>query len=169
MRPVVLLLGGPAGAGKSTLARAWCAARECAAHIELDEVRHLIVAGFADPQQPGAVQSGQYAVSVRACCALARAFLEGGYDVVVDDVLEPAAFDAFWRPQLAGLDWRVAIVLPALEQVLERSRRREKRVLEEHSRTQHAACAAWPPQYRIDTTGFSIEESLALVRGVTRT
>src|SRR6266508_2352305 len=75
---ILLLLGGPAGAGKSTLARAWSAARCRAAHIELDEVRHLIVAGRADPQQPSSVQSEQYALSVRACVALARTFLEDG-------------------------------------------------------------------------------------------
>ena len=33
--------GGPAGAGKSTLARTWCAARERAVHIELDAVREV--------------------------------------------------------------------------------------------------------------------------------
>lgn len=43
--PMLLLVGGPAGAGKSTLARAWCAAPARAAHVQLDEVRHLIVAG----------------------------------------------------------------------------------------------------------------------------
>jgi predicted kinase len=69
---VLPLLGGPAGAGKSTLARAWCAARGRAAHVQLDEVRHLIVAGRADPQQPGPLQSEQYALSARATMALAR-------------------------------------------------------------------------------------------------
>jgi chloramphenicol 3-O-phosphotransferase len=36
--PVVVLFGGPAGAGKSTLARLWCSTRERAAHIELYDV-----------------------------------------------------------------------------------------------------------------------------------
>jgi chloramphenicol 3-O-phosphotransferase len=161
---VLLLLGGPAGAGKSTLARAWCAARARAAHIQLDEMRHLIVAGRADPQQPGSLQSEQHTVGVRACLALAHTFVDGGYDVAVDDVLEPAAFERDWRPLLHGLDWRVVIVLPDLEQVLRRSRAREKRVLEAHSRAQHAACAGWPAAYCVDTTGLSVEESLALVR-----
>jgi predicted kinase len=115
---VLILFGGPAGAGKSTLARAWCATRPRAAHVELDEVRHLIVAGRADPQAPGAPQSEQYALSVRACCALARVFLEDAYDVAVDDVLEPAAFERYWRPHLAGMDWRLVVILPVLEEVL---------------------------------------------------
>ena len=166
---MLILFGGPAGAGKSTLARAWCATRQRAAHIELDEVRGLIVAGRADPQQPGSLQGEQYALSVRACCALARVFLDDGYDVAVDDVLEPAAFERYWRSLLDRLEWRLVVVLPTLEEVLRRSRGRAKRVLEEHSRAQHAACAAWPLEYRVDTTGLTVAEGLALVRAATGT
>ena len=53
----MIMFTGPAGAGKSTLARAWCATRPRAVHVELDEVRHLIVSGRADPQEPGPLQS----------------------------------------------------------------------------------------------------------------
>ena len=160
----VVLFGGPAGAGKSTLARAWCATRERAAHVELDRVRQLVVQGLADPQRPGELQEEQYALSVEATCALARAFADGGYDVAVDDVLEPDAFERHWRPALAGLDWDVVIVLPSLEETLARSRGRGKRVLEAHTRSQHAACSRWPAAHRIDTTGLTVEESLRLLQ-----
>jgi hypothetical protein len=118
------------------------------------------------------VQGEQYALSIRASLALARTFLDGGYDVAVDDVLEPAAFERLWTPLLeadAGVNWRVVVVVPALDTVLERSRGREKRVLEAHSRAQHEACSDWPAQYRVDTTGLSVEESLTLVRTLTGT
>ena len=45
---VLLLVGGPAGAGKSTVATAWCHTRQRAVRIDLDEVRDLIIAGQAD-------------------------------------------------------------------------------------------------------------------------
>ena len=161
---MLVLFGGPAGAGKSTLARAWCATRARAVHVELDAVRDLIVAGRADPQAAGDLQSAQYALSVRACCALARSFADGGYDVAVDDVLEPTAVERHWRPALTGADWRLVIVLPTLDEVLARAHARTKRVREEHSRAQHAACSAWGAEHRIDTTGLSTEASLAAVR-----
>ncbi len=44
-----------------------------------------------------------------------------------------------------------------------RSAQRKNRVMEEHTRTQHARCAEWPTETRVDTTGLGIEESLALV------
>jgi chloramphenicol 3-O-phosphotransferase len=158
----VALFGGPAGAGKTTLARAWCATRASAAHIELDAVRELIV-GVADPQQAGTLQEEQYGVSVEGVCALAGAFTANGYDVAVDDVLEPAAFERYWRPRLESLRWRVVIILPSLAETLARSAGRDKRVLEQHTRTQHAACSGWPHDRQVDTTGLTVEQSLGLV------
>ncbi|HUZ85119.1 MAG TPA: hypothetical protein VMU66_10515 [Gaiellales bacterium] len=49
------------------------------------------------------------------------------------------------------------IILPSLEEALDRSRRGEKRVLEEHTCAQHARCAEWGEAARIDTTGLSVE------------
>lgn len=158
-----MLFGGPAGAGKSRLAAAWCATRRRAAHVQLDRVRDLIVAGRADPQQPGTLQSEQYELSVRACCALARSFASEGYDVAVDDVLPLPAFERLWRPALDGTDWRAVIVVPSLEETLRRAEAREKRVAEEIIRSQHSASLEWPERARIDTTGLDVEKSLALV------
>ena len=158
--------GGPAGAGKSTLARAWCATRERAAHVELDAVRELIVAGRADPQRPTPLQSEQYVLSVDATCALARSFLAGGYDVAVDDTLEPAPFDAYWRPRIEGLEWTVVVVLPSLSETLARSTGRDQRALEAHTRAQHAASLGWPAHHRVDTTGRTPRESLPLIQAV---
>jgi len=159
----VVLFGGPAGAGKTTLARAWCPTRPRAAHIELDEIRRLIVSGFADPQKKGDLQEEQYQLSVAATCSLARTFADSGYDVAIDDVFEPHAFSRHWRPQLDGLRWELLILLPSLDATLARSAQREKRVLEDHTRAQHARCALWALENQIDTTDLSVQESLALV------
>jgi chloramphenicol 3-O-phosphotransferase len=159
----VVLFGGPAGAGKSTLARAWCATRAQAAHIELDEIRHLIVNGLVDPQESGDLQAAQYALSVKATCTLARTFASGGCDVAIDDVFEPDALEHYWRPQLDGLQWRLIVLLPSLDATLARSRQREKQVREEHTQMQHSRCSTWDEAVRIDTTGLDVEKSLELV------
>ena len=162
---MLVLFGGPAGAGKSTLAAAWCATRERAVHVQLDDVRNFIVAGLADPQTGEREQvDEQYVTSVDACCSLARAFLADGYDVAIDDVLEPSAFERVWRPALGDTPWHIVIVLPSLEATLQRSRARRKRVLETITRQQHAGCAEWPANLRLDTTALTVDESLGLAR-----
>jgi chloramphenicol 3-O-phosphotransferase len=160
----IVLFGGPAGAGKSTLARAWCATRPRATLIELDDVRSLIVSGLADPQEPGDLQEEQYALSVGATCTLARTFASEGYDAAVADVVEPTAFEQCWRPQLEGCDWQLIILLPSLEETLARSASRQKRVLERHTREQHRRTSEWPEDLQIDTTRLSVEGSLELVQ-----
>lgn len=157
----LLLLAGPAGAGKSTLAQAWCVARPVAAHVQLDSVRELIVSGLVDPREadrPG--QAEQWQTSVRATCALAVSFVGSGVDVVVDDALEPQAA-ALWSPLLRGLPAHLVVVLPDLETVLERGRARAKQVPEHIVRRQHEQCSAWPATRILDTTGQTVAQSLA--------
>ena len=123
----IVLIGGPAGAGKSTLAAEWCATRGRAVHIELDKIRDLIVAGRADPQGAGEVFGEQYDLSVEACVRLAATFAVAGYDVAIDDVLEPPAFERVWAPALSGIPYTLLILMPELDEVLMRARGREKR------------------------------------------
>ena len=161
----LVLIGGPAGAGKTTLAGAWCASRPRAAHIQLDHVRSLIVSGLAHPQGGGPEAGAQYALAVRACCRLAEVYLDAGYDVAIDDVLEPDTFERIWRPALADRKFSLLIVLPSLDATLQRARRRDKRVREDIIRAQHAACARWHEELRLDTTGLNVDESLGLAQG----
>jgi predicted kinase len=162
-QPVLLLIGGPAGAGKSTVARAWCRTRQRAVSIDLDEVRDLIVAGQADPQVLTPLQADQYQTSVRACVALARVFLNDGYDVALETVFEPDDFAQRWRPVLAGLPWHLVVLCPSLPVTLARSRSRTKRVLEEHTRTQHERTGAWATNVQVDTTDLSVEQTLEII------
>ena len=125
----LVLFGGPAGAGKSTLAAAWCASRVHGVHVQLDYVRSLIVSGLAEPQDTTSpLQHRQYEISVRASCALALSFLADGYDVALDDVLEPDAVARLWQPFLAGIDYTMVIVIPTLDETLRRSAARQKDV-----------------------------------------
>ena len=160
----MVVFAGPAGAGKSTLAKAWCATRHRAVHVELDEVRHLIVSGRADPQEPGPLQRQQHGTSVAACCALVREFVASGYDVAVDDAVDPEGFERYWLPRLWGIEFSVVVVRPSLEAVLERGAGRSKRVRPDVVREQHAATSRWPTRLTIDTTGQSVEESLETAR-----
>jgi chloramphenicol 3-O-phosphotransferase len=159
----MVMFTGPAGAGKTTLARAWCATRSRAVHVELDEVRNLIVSGLVDPQTVGPVQAEQYGTSVAACCALVREFIRMGYDVAVDDAVDPGGFERYWLPHLESIKYSVVVVRPSLGAVLARGAGRSKRVRPDVVHDQYAAASRWPTERTIDTTEQSIEESLESV------
>ncbi len=154
------LFAGPAGAGKSTLARAWCQRRRAAVAIDFDKVRELIVSGRADPQEPGQRQAAQYVTSARAAAALAHAFSRDGYDVTIDDVFYPGDFTDIWRPLLRGLPWKMVVIRPSLRVTLERGAARGKFVRPDLVHEQHSVSGQWPSQVIVDTTKLSAVESL---------
>ena len=158
---IVLLLAGPAGAGKSTLARAWCHTRLVAAHVQLDTVRDLLVQGLVDPRavgDPG--QAEQWQASVNATCALVRPFAESGIDVAVDDLMLPADAEDLWQPMLNGLWTHLVVVLPSLEETLARGRSRDKQVPKNLVTSQHDVSARWPRQRQLNTTGQTVGEGV---------
>ena len=111
----------------------------------------------------GFLRTNQSFLSIGACCALGREFLDAGYDVAIDDVMFPGTFDTSWRSNLAGIEWRLVIIHPTLEETLARSSSREKSVPDHLIREQHQETSGWPERYKIDTTGLSIGDSLKLV------
>jgi len=159
-RGLLLLLTGPAGAGKSTVAQAWCRRRVKAVHIQLDDMRLLVVSGYANPQEQGQAQSEQYDLAAGACLLVARHYVEHGYDVVIDDVFPPQLFQRLWRPRLDGLRWRAVVLQPSLEETLRRGQVRSKRVKQSIVLDQHTAMGLWPQEFIIDTTNLSPEEAV---------
>ena len=164
---MLLLLTGPAGAGKTTVATAWCRRRAKAAMIQLDEVRGLIVSGYVDPQgEPTAVHREQYEIAARGCIALAREFVAAGYDVATDVCCPPSVFDEIWRPALAGLDWRLVVLRPSLDETLRRGRERDKRVREDIVVSQHASEGGWATELQLDSSGLSVDETVDRVEAM---
>jgi chloramphenicol 3-O-phosphotransferase len=158
---IVLLLAGPAGAGKSTLARAWCHTRLVAAHVQLDTVRNLLVQGLVDPRAVGELrQAEQWQASVSATCALVRSFAKSGIDVAVDDVMLPADVEDVWQPMLNGLLTHLVVVLPSLEEALARGRIRDKQRPRAPRCLPARRVRALAPSAQLDTTGQTVGESV---------
>jgi chloramphenicol 3-O-phosphotransferase len=84
--PDVLILTGPPGAGKSTVARALADRYDRVAHIDVDTLRHFVMpTGYVAPGRPGFER--QQALATRNACALALNFLAERFAVIIDDVV----------------------------------------------------------------------------------
>jgi shikimate kinase len=89
-----LLLTGPPASGKSATARALAGSLRLAAVIDVDDIRHLVVAGHLAPWA-GEAGRGQQRLGVENACDLAARFLQAGIDVVIADVLSAATAQTY--------------------------------------------------------------------------
>lgn len=147
--PIAVLLIGPAGAGKTTIARHWAERRLVpTAHISLDDVREWVRAGFADPQSGWNEHSeAQYRLARRTCGFAARNFLANGISCIIDDAVFPD------RPVVGLGGWKrhvgpgllPIVLLPGLDVVLTRNAERtgNRRLSDEEVARIHGRMAGW--------------------------
>jgi hypothetical protein len=124
----VLLLTGPAGAGKTAAAERWAATRPYpAAHVSLDNVRDFVRSGYADPQDGWNEETQrQYELARDLCAELARRYVAAGVACVVDDAIFPewpAVGYEGWEQALAGVPHTLVVLFADLPVLLERNER----------------------------------------------
>lgn len=146
---LAVLLIGPAGAGKTSVAKYWADHRRVpTAHISLDDVREWVRSGFADPQSGWNDHSeAQYRLARRTCGFAARNFLANGISCILDDAVFPD------RPVVGLGGWKrhvgpgllPVVLLPGLEIVLERNAERSgnRRLSDEEVARIHGRMAGW--------------------------
>ncbi|MFE4535988.1 Pro-rich N-terminal domain-containing protein [Streptomyces scopuliridis] len=173
---LAVLLIGPAGAGKTTVARHWAMSRRVpTAHISLDDVREWVCSGFADPQSGWNDHSeAQYRLARRTCGFAARNFLANGISCILDDAVFPD------RPVVGLGGWKrhvgpgllPVVLLPGLEIVLERNAERSgnRRLSDEEVASIHGRMAGWygsglpiidNSKYDVETTARVLDDFLA--------
>ena len=121
---MIILISGPAGAGKSTVSRLLSKTFGKCALIEVDLIRQMIKQGNISPFAENGVGDGQLRLGVMNACSLAKNFAQAGFHVIVDDVVsETKRLDLYFE-QLSGLDLRVFLLLPNEETMRKRDLQR---------------------------------------------
>ncbi|MFM9614287.1 AAA family ATPase [Streptomyces niveiscabiei] len=173
---LAVLLIGPAGAGKTSVAKYWADHRRTpTAHISLDDVREWVRSGFADPQRGWNDHSeAQYRLARRTCGFAARNFLANGISCILDDAIfpdRPAVGLGGWKRHV-GPGLLPVVLLPGLEVVLERNAERSgnRRLTDEEVARIHGRMAGWygsglpiidNSQLDVESTARVLDEVLA--------
>ncbi len=123
----VIVLTGPPGAGKNTIAEIIAKQRNQCAVIDVDLVRWMILQPHKAPWE-GDSGKKQQVLGVRNACLLTNNFLKEEYDVVILDVLT-ADTAKIYKEKLQN-NVRIVLLLPTYEEALRRNTIRPPRLKE---------------------------------------
>ncbi len=168
----VVIVTGPAGAGKSSVARELCRRFDRAAHIDVDLIRwHMIVSGYVRPEEAYGTEpeeaQRQLLLAARNASSLAGNFADDGFLAVIDDVIETREYLDAYLDLLSGYaPISVVTLLPNADVLAARDAGRPKDQFmgsRSEELRQIIAGNGETRGLRLDTSDWTVEETVDII------
>lgn len=172
----LLIMSGPAGAGKSEFAELWGESRTSpCARVSPDAIWDLIKSGhvYTDEGWTDEVDR-QHEITLDGSAGLVSNFLRNQISVVMDEVVFPAwpksGLEA-WERRLPGVELNMVVLMPSWEVIVNRNAQRSGRddLPEPMLRKIYDDMQGWREQSKypvIDNDKLTVEETVAMVETI---
>lgn len=132
-----LILTGPPGSGKTTVAELVATRFERAVHIESDDFFRFIRSGYVAPWKTESHQQNE--VVIRIVGDVATSYAEAGYVTIVEGIIPPGWFYERFHDRLRDAELEVAttILRPSLTTCTSRAGKRASRPLADPAVVEH--------------------------------
>lgn len=174
MSSITLITGAP-GSGKSTVAGLVAARFARCMVINVDQLREMMLSGKCTPGDVVPEEGhAQFRRARAAAVHMARINAAEGVDVIIDDVCFPPSFAGHYAELFAIPGARRILLLPSLEALLERMKRRAgpwDDILIEHAPALYDYLLPMPKDgwTVLDTSEWSIEDTIDRVASIVLT
>jgi len=170
-KPYVCILTGPCGAGKSTIAKTLAESTKRGVYIDVDSFReNIVLNGVVSPVSYRGESKKQTDLFTKTASDMATNFLNAGFNVFIDDVLERKQQIVDYIKYLKPYKPELFLLLPNKKVLARRDKCRTNenqmgaRALELHDIfTKRIPEENW---HVLDTSGHSVKDTIKEIRGL---
>jgi len=169
MSKFVLVITGPAGSGKSAVAKKLASSLDKCANIDADHIKHMIYSGFSYKLLPDGTKKWAYsewALVGESIGLLAKNFQEHSFDVIINGYIDPPGWENIEK-QIA-ITHKV-LLLPDVATTIHRDSLRledypmGKNIVKMHH--DHFSKETFYKDFtKVDTTNLSVEETASKIK-----
>ena len=160
------ILTGPAGVGKSTISNKIAAMKDKSVLIEGDDIYHQVVGGYVSPWLEG----NHLDTFWKVCINIIRTYLEDGYDVVFNYIIEPDKLDRL-KDSFKSYDVKFIVLMVNEDILLKRDKERpedcqmkERCIVLLNSFKNHN----YDEKYILDTSNITIADAVNMIESENR-
>ena len=112
------IFSGPVAAGKNTIAKLLANSVNKGVHIDVDELRRIVVHPHKAPWD-GKKGKDQQLLAIKNSCLLAKQFIKKGYSVTITNLLDDKTANLYKR-LLKNFPFKIILFTPSFEEVKKR-------------------------------------------------